>query len=39
VAGLVPNHFTLDDEPTRAALADPDGFALSLPRPAVIDEV
>lgn len=40
VAGLVPNYFTLDDEPTRkAALADPDGFALSLPRPAVIDEV
>ena len=40
VAGIVPNYFTLDDEPTRtAALADPDGFALSLPRPAVIDEV
>lgn len=39
-AGAVPNYFTLDDEATRtAALADPDGFALSLPRPAVIDEV
>jgi uncharacterized protein len=39
-AGLVPNYFTLDDEATRAAArADPDGFALSLPRPAVIDEV
>jgi len=39
-AGIVPNYFSLDDEATRtAALADPDGFALSLPRPAVIDEV
>jgi len=39
-AGVVPNYFSLDDEATRtAALADPDGFALSLPRPAVIDEV
>jgi predicted AAA+ superfamily ATPase len=39
-AGVVPNYFTLDDEATRAAArADPDGFALSLPRPAVIDEV
>jgi predicted AAA+ superfamily ATPase len=39
-AGVVPNYFTLDDEATRnAARADPDGFALSLPRPAVIDEV
>jgi predicted AAA+ superfamily ATPase len=39
-AGVVPNYYTLDDEATRgAALADPDGFALSLPRPAVIDEV
>jgi predicted AAA+ superfamily ATPase len=38
--GVVPNYFTLDDEATRAAArADPDGFALSLPRPAVIDEV
>ncbi len=37
---LVPNYFSLDDEATRtAARADPDGFALSLPRPAVIDEV
>jgi uncharacterized protein len=40
LAGVMPNYFTLDDEATRtAALADPDGFALSLPRPAVIDEV
>ena len=39
-AGVIPNYFTLDDEATRAAArADPDGFALSLPRPAVIDEV
>lgn len=39
-AGIVPNYFSLDDDATRtAALADPDGFALSLPRPAVIDEV
>ena len=39
-AGVVPNYFTLDDEATRfAARADPDGFALSLPRPAVIDEI
>jgi len=39
-AGVVPNYFSLDNEATRtAALADPDGFALSLPRPAVIDEV
>ncbi|MGH2852293.1 MAG: ATP-binding protein [Solirubrobacteraceae bacterium] len=39
-AGVVPHYFTLDDEATRAAArADPDGFALSLPRPAVIDEV
>src|ERR1700730_6621885 len=38
--GLGPHYFTLDDEATRlAARADPDGFALSLPRPAVIDEV
>jgi predicted AAA+ superfamily ATPase len=39
-AGIVPNYFSLDDEATRvAARADPDGFALSLARPAVIDEV
>ena len=39
-AGVVPNYFTLDDAATRAAArADADGFALSLPRPAVIDEV
>lgn len=39
-AGLVTSYFSLDDEGTRAAaLADPDGFVLSLPRPAVIDEV
>jgi uncharacterized protein len=38
--GIVPNFFSLDDEATRvAARADPDGFALSLARPAVIDEV
>jgi predicted AAA+ superfamily ATPase len=39
-AGVVPNYFSLDDEALRAAaLTDPDGFALSLARPAVIDEV
>lgn len=39
-AGVVPNYFSLDDEATRiAALSDPDGFVLSLPRPAAIDEV
>jgi uncharacterized protein len=39
-AGVVPNYFSLDDEALRdAARADPDGFALSLARPAVIDEV
>jgi predicted AAA+ superfamily ATPase len=39
-AGVVPNYFTLDDAATRAAArTDPDGFALSLPRPAVIDEI
>jgi predicted AAA+ superfamily ATPase len=39
-AGVVPNYFSLDDEALRAAaLADPDGFALSLARPAAIDEV
>jgi predicted AAA+ superfamily ATPase len=39
-AGVVPNYFSLDDEGLRAAAhADPDGFALSLARPAVIDEV
>jgi predicted AAA+ superfamily ATPase len=39
-AGVVPNYFSLDDEATRvAARGDPGGFALSLPRPAVIDEV
>lgn len=39
-AGVVPNYFSLDDEALRAAAhADPDGFALSLARPAVIDEV
>ncbi|HYM55588.1 MAG TPA: ATP-binding protein [Solirubrobacteraceae bacterium] len=39
-AGIVPNYFSLDDESLRsAARADPDGFALSLARPAVIDEV
>ncbi len=40
LAGVVPNYFSLDDAATRAAaIADPDGFALSLSRPAVIDEV
>src|SRR5271155_2711376 len=39
-AGVVPNYFSLDDEAMRAAAqADPDGFALSLARPAVIDEI
>ena len=39
-AGVVPNYFSLDDEALRAAAqADPDGFALSLARPAVIDEI
>jgi predicted AAA+ superfamily ATPase len=39
-AGVLPNYFTLDDEATRtAAREDPDGFASSLARPAVIDEV
>lgn len=38
--GVVPNYFSLDDEATRvAARSDPEGFALSLPRPAAIDEV
>lgn len=39
-AGVVPHYFSLDDEALRStARSDPDGFALSLPRPAVIDEV
>jgi predicted AAA+ superfamily ATPase len=39
-AGLLPNYFSLDNRQTRrAALEDPDGFALALSRPAVIDEV
>lgn len=39
-ADVVPNYYSLDDEATRtAARGDPDGFALALPRPAVIDEV
>lgn len=39
-AGVVPNYFSLDNEALRtAARADPDGFALSLARPAVIDEI
>jgi uncharacterized protein len=39
-AGVVLSYYSLDDEATRtAARADPDGFALSLTRPAVIDEV
>lgn len=39
-ADIVPHYYSLDDEGTRtAALADPDGFVLSLSRPAVIDEV
>jgi predicted AAA+ superfamily ATPase len=40
VAGVVPNYYSLDDEALRsAANTDPDGFALSLARPAVIDEI
>lgn len=39
-AGVLANYYTLDDEAMRAAArADPDGFALSLTRPAVIGEV
>lgn len=39
-AGVVPNYFSLDDEALRtAAREDPDGFAVSLPRPAAIDEI
>lgn len=39
-AGVVPNYFSLDDDALRAAAqADPDGFTLSLARPAVIDEI
>ncbi len=39
-AGVVPHYFSLDDEALRtAARSDPDGFALSLTRPAVIDEI
>lgn len=39
-AGLVPHYYNLDDEETRkAALADADGFAADIERPAVIDEV
>jgi predicted AAA+ superfamily ATPase len=39
-AGILPNYYSLDDEPLRlAARSDPDGFAQSLPRPAVIDEI
>jgi hypothetical protein len=40
VVGLLPHYFSLDNEQTRrSALDDPDGFALSLERPAIIDEV
>lgn len=39
-AGVVREYFSLDDEATRAAaMSDPDGFVLALPRPVVIDEV
>ncbi len=39
-AGVVPNYYSLDEEDLRtAAREDPDGFALSLERPAVIDEI
>jgi hypothetical protein len=39
-AGVVPNYYSLDEEELRtAAREDPDGFALSLERPAVIDEI
>lgn len=38
--GVLRDYFSLDDTATRrAALEDPDGFALSLPRPVVIDEI
>ncbi|HTW40793.1 MAG TPA: ATP-binding protein [Solirubrobacteraceae bacterium] len=38
--GVLSHYYSLDDEALRtAARADPDGFALSLARPAVIDEV
>ena len=39
-AGVVPNYYSLDEDELRnAALRDPDGFATSLIRPAVIDEI
>jgi predicted AAA+ superfamily ATPase len=39
-AGALTSYYSLDDEALRsAASSDPDGFALSLVRPAVIDEV
>lgn len=39
-AGIVPNFYSLDDAGLRAAAQnDPDGFVLSLKRPAAIDEV
>ncbi len=39
-AGVVPNYYSLDEEELRTtAREDPDGFALSLERPAVIDEI
>src|ERR1700685_1871915 len=39
-AGLALHFFSLDDDATRAAArADPHGFALSLPRAALVDEV
>lgn len=38
--GVLSSYYSLDDTRTReAALEDPDGFAFSLLRPAVIDEV
>lgn len=38
--GLLPNYYTLDREPIRAAaLEDPDGFMAGIGKPAVIDEI
>jgi predicted AAA+ superfamily ATPase len=40
LAGVVPNYYSLDEDELRTtAREDPDGFALSLERPAVIDEI
>lgn len=38
--GVVPNYYSLDEEELHGpAREDPDGFALTLKRPAVIDEI